>query len=89
MVLKWFGVGRRKSKSVFGSSLARCPASQPPTNGLTRVLVQCRDDGCNVLIAGHGIHVFDLEFDRFAERNGFRHAIVGGDSGLRTVWLPR
>ena len=48
-----------------------------------------RDDGCNVLIAGHDIRVFDLESDRFAEQNGFRHAIVGGDSGLRTVWLQR
>ena len=56
---------------------------------LSRVLAQCRSDGCSVLIAGHDIRVFDLDFDRFAEQNGFRHAVLGGDSSLRAVWLQR
>jgi hypothetical protein len=56
---------------------------------LTGVLVKCREEGCNALIGGHDIPIFDLDFDVFAERNGFRHALVGGDSNHRTVWLQR
>jgi hypothetical protein len=56
---------------------------------LTGVLVKCREQGCQALIVGHDIPIFDLEFDVFAERNGFRSAIVGGDSSHRIVWLQR
>jgi hypothetical protein len=53
------------------------------------VLVECRQEGCNALIGGHDIPIFDLDFDVFAARNDFRHAIVGGDPNHRTVWLQR
>jgi len=53
------------------------------------LLVKCRQEGCNALIGGHDIPIFDLDFDVFAERNGFHHALVGGDSNHRTVWLQR
>jgi hypothetical protein len=55
---------------------------------LAGILVKCRDDGCNVMMVGD-VRIFDLEFDRFAEQNGFQHAVLGGDTSHRLVWLQR
>jgi hypothetical protein len=63
--------------------------SSYPGLDLTRAIVTCRDEGCSVLMVGHDIRIFDLEFDQFAEQNGFRHAIIGGDRARRHVWLQR
>ena len=63
-------------------------ASQPELV-LTGLLVTCRENGCNVMMVGRDIRIFDLEFDVFAEQNGFKHAVLGGDSNRRLVWLPR
>ena len=60
-----------------------------PELALTDLFVHCEARGCEILMQGHDIRIFDLEFDRFAEQNGFRHAVVGGDAGFRTVWLQR
>lgn len=60
-----------------------------PAPTLTRLLIQCREDGCNVMMVGAAVPLFELEFDRFAEQNGFKHAIPGGDSNRRFVWLQR
>jgi hypothetical protein len=54
----------------------------------TRLLVKCRDSGCNAMLVGRDIQIFALQFDLFAEQNGFKHAILGGDS-YRFVWLER
>jgi len=56
---------------------------------ITSVLVKCVDNGCNAFIVGRDVRIFDLEFDVFAEQNGFKHAVLGGDSNRRFVWLQR
>jgi hypothetical protein len=53
------------------------------------VLVKCIEEGCNVTLIGRDIRIFDLEFDVFAEQNGFQHAVLRGDSNMRFVWLQR
>ncbi len=53
------------------------------------VIVSCVEEGCNVTLTGRDIRIFDLEFDVFAERNGFQHAVLRGDSNVRFVWLQR
>ncbi len=53
------------------------------------VFVQCLEKGCNVLLVGRDIRIFDLDFDVFAAHNGFKSALVGGDSKLRVVSLQR
>lgn len=60
-----------------------------PALGITSVLVNCIEQGCNIVLVGRDIHIFDLEFDVFAEQNGFQHAVLRGDSNLRFVWLQR
>jgi hypothetical protein len=61
-----------------------------PELGITSVLVECVENGCNVLMVGRGnIRVFDLEFDVFAEQNGFKHAVLFGDGNRRSVRLNR
>jgi hypothetical protein len=56
---------------------------------ITGALTTCREEGCSVMLVGRDIRIFDLEFERFAEQNGFEHAVLGGDSGRRLVWLQR
>ena len=56
---------------------------------LSGLLVKCRTNGCNVMMGGRDIPIFDFEFDVFAEQNGFTHAVVGGDERSRFVWLQR
>lgn len=56
---------------------------------LTGLLVKCREDGCNVMMVGRAVPFFELEFDRFAEQNGFKHATPGGNGDRRFVWLQR
>jgi hypothetical protein len=51
--------------------------------------VKCIEKGCNVMLVGRDIRIFDLDFDVFAEHNGFQGALVGGDSNLRVVSLQR
>jgi hypothetical protein len=59
-----------------------------PDAGVTSVEVQCEEAGCSVALFGRAIRVFDLEFDMFAEQNGFAHAIAGNRVGnARIVWL--
>jgi hypothetical protein len=53
------------------------------------VVVNCIEEGCSVTLAGSDIRIFDLEFDVFAEKNGFQHAVLRGDSAIRFVWLQR
>lgn len=60
-----------------------------PELGLTDVVVACREEGCNATLIGSSIRIFDLAFDQFAEQNGFQHAVLGGDSNRRFVWLQR
>ena len=54
---------------------------------LTDLRIKCEERGCVVLMQGQHIRIFDFEFDRFAEENGFASAFVGGDAARRTVWL--
>jgi hypothetical protein len=56
---------------------------------LTDSSVHCQASGCEILMKGRDIRLVDLEFDRFAEQNGFRRALVYGDASFRTVWLQR
>jgi hypothetical protein len=53
------------------------------------LFVHCEARGCEILMQGPDIRIFDLEFDRFAEQNGFRNAVLGGNARLRSVWLQR
>ena len=41
------------------------------------------------MLTGRDIHIFDFEFDVFAEQNGFQHAVLRGDGNMRLVWLQR
>jgi hypothetical protein len=56
---------------------------------LTGLLVKCRSNGCNVMMGGRDVPIFDYDFDVFAEQNGFLHAVIGGDERSRFVWLQR
>jgi hypothetical protein len=56
---------------------------------ITDLFVHCERRGCEILMRGENLPAFALEFDRFAEENGFRHAVVLGDETLRSVWLQR
>jgi hypothetical protein len=56
---------------------------------ITDTLTTCREEGCSVMLVGRDIRIFALEFERFAEQNGFEHAVLGGDSDRRFVWLQR
>jgi hypothetical protein len=60
-----------------------------PALTLTGKLIACREEGCNVVLVGSDIRIFDLKFEDFAEQNGFKHAVLGGDSSRRYVWLQR
>jgi len=60
-----------------------------PELAVTGVFVDCVENGCNVMIAGRDIRIFDLEFDVFAEQNGFKRTVLHGDSNSRFVWLER
>jgi hypothetical protein len=75
--------------AVDMEALIRNHIASHPEVPVERVVVNCLADGCNVLLAGRDIPIFDLEFDVFAENNGFRHAVVGGDTNARSVWLQR
>jgi len=60
-----------------------------PGLGVTDVSIQCREEGCSALLVGSDIHIFDFEFDAFAEQNGFQKAVIGGQRDRRSVWLER
>jgi hypothetical protein len=60
-----------------------------PGLGVTDVFVQCRDEGCSAMLVGSDIQIFDFDFDVFAEQNGFKKAVVGGERDRRSVWLER
>jgi hypothetical protein len=60
-----------------------------PDMEITDTLTTCREEGCSVMLVGRDIRIFDLEFESFAEQNGFEHAVLGGDSDRRFVWLQR
>jgi hypothetical protein len=55
------------------------------------VQVQCQEDACTVLIqADHAIDPFQFEFDRFAEANGFKSAVIHTtDYNARIITLLR
>jgi hypothetical protein len=55
------------------------------------VQVQCQEDACTVLIqADHTIDPFQFEFDRFAEANGFKSAVIHTtDFNTRIITLLR
>ncbi len=55
------------------------------------VQVQCQEDACTVLIqADHPIDPFQFEFDRFAEANGFKSAVIHAtDYNARIITLLR
>jgi hypothetical protein len=55
---------------------------------LTDLRIKCEERGCLVLMRGPKIPIFELDFDRFAEENGFASALPGGDASRRIVWLP-
>ncbi len=81
--------------SASGPSFAETEAgirthiAKYPELALTDLFVHCEARGCEILMQGQDIRIFELEFDRFAEENGFRHAVLSGDAGLRAVWLQR
>jgi hypothetical protein len=60
-----------------------------PALGATEVLVRCIEEGCNVTLAGEDIRIFDLQFEVFADQNGFQQAVLGGGKELRFAWLQR
>jgi hypothetical protein len=62
-----------------------------PEAGVSDARVHCVEAGCTVVLTGRAIRIFDLEFDVFAEQNGFKHALLsgGGNSNQRFVWLQR
>ena len=60
-----------------------------PGFGVTDVLVDCRQAGCNVMLVGRDIRIFEFDFDVFAEQNGFARAVLSGESNRRLVWLER
>jgi hypothetical protein len=60
-----------------------------PDLTLSRLLVKCREDGCNVMMVGRAVPFFELEFDHFAEQNGFTQVTPGGNRDRRFVWLQR
>jgi len=60
-----------------------------PELGVTDVLVDCREAGCYVVLAGRDIPIFDFDFDAFAEQNGFARALLRGESNRRLVVLER
>jgi hypothetical protein len=48
-----------------------------PDIALNSLQVQCTEEACVVLIqADHAIDPFRFEFDRFAEANGFKGAVI-------------
>jgi len=57
--------------------------------GIDGMIVKCIEEGCGVTLVGREIRIFDLEFDVFAEQNGFQSAATSGDSNARYVWLKR
>ena len=57
--------------------------------GIQTVLVECIEKGCSVSLVGYDIRIFDLEFDVFAEQNGFQRAALNGDANMRLIWLQR
>jgi hypothetical protein len=67
----------------------RAHLARYPSVALTSLYAECKANGCSVVIQGRDIPIFDLEFDVFAERNGFDHALVSGDDARRVVWLQR
>ena len=81
--------------SASGPSFAETEAAirthvaKYPELALTDLFVHCEARGCEILMQGQDIRIFELEFDRFAEENGFRHAVLSGDAGFRAVWLQR
>jgi hypothetical protein len=60
-----------------------------PDLGVTDVLIECREEGCSVMLVGRDIRIFEFEFDVFAQQNGFQKAVLRGDSTRRLVWLER
>jgi hypothetical protein len=63
-------------------------ASHPEAH-VTSFWVQCEENGCTVLLSGRDIRIFDLEFEVFAEQNGFTRAVPAGGGDVRRVWLER
>jgi hypothetical protein len=70
-------------------SRIRAHVASRPELGVTDVLVECREEGCSVMLVGRDIRIFDFQFDVFAEQNGFEHALLRGDGNRRLVWLQR
>jgi hypothetical protein len=60
-----------------------------PGLGVAAVRIECVEQGCTVMLVGRDIRIFELEFDVFAERNGFARAVLRGDGNRRLVWLER
>jgi hypothetical protein len=74
----------RAMEAAIRAHVARYPAVV-----LTNLDARCNERGCAVVLEGDDVPVYDLEFDVFAEQNGFHHASVNGRGGHRVVWLPR
>jgi hypothetical protein len=82
--------GRADSPDLEAAEAAiRSHIAKYPAFSLSDLFVHCEARGCEILMRGEGLRPFELEFDRFAEDNGFRYAVLGGDEALRTVWLQR
>jgi hypothetical protein len=58
-----------------------------PNVALTALRIKCEEKGCIVLMQGQKIDIFQFEFDRFAETNGFASATLWGDASRRVVML--
>lgn len=67
----------------------RAHVARYPKVAHTSLYAECKANGCLVVIEGRDVPIFELEFDVFAERNGFDHARVSGDDARRVVWLQR
>ncbi|MNC96459.1 hypothetical protein D3C83_138380 [compost metagenome] len=58
-------------------------------SGVEDLRIKCDARGCMLLLLGGDIDVFRFAFDGFAETNGFRAALVGGDAARRIVTLRK
>ena len=58
-----------------------------PDVALDDLRIRCDQRACLVLMRGHGIQIFQFEFDVFAEQNGFASVQPYGDESQRMIWL--
>jgi hypothetical protein len=78
------GLNLDATEAAIHAHIARYPDLGP-----TDLYAHCEVRGCELIMQGERLRPYELELDRFAEENGFRHAVLRGNDNLRTVWLQR